>query len=108
MIPPSLAFMRWFDALMCAFCSVSRSLFGFFTLMVCVDIVFESSAASMPWLVEVIEYLMYGGTFLAAPWVFGRASMCGSIVLSVSAEAGRNPPGANRRFARLSRSLVMV
>jgi TRAP-type C4-dicarboxylate transport system permease small subunit len=23
----------------------------------------------MPWLVEVIEYLMYGGTFLAAPWV---------------------------------------
>src|SRR5690606_34909467 len=24
---------------------------------------------SMPWLVELIEYLMYGGTFLAAPWV---------------------------------------
>ena len=23
----------------------------------------------MPWLVEVIEYVMYGGTFLAAPWV---------------------------------------
>jgi TRAP-type C4-dicarboxylate transport system permease small subunit len=38
--------------------------------MVCVDIVFRQfGIASMPWLVEVIEYLMYGGTFLAAPWV---------------------------------------
>ena len=68
---PSLAtFIRWFDALMSAFCSLFAITFGVFTLMVCVDIVARRFAiASMPWLVEVIEYVMYGGTFLAAPWV---------------------------------------
>jgi TRAP-type C4-dicarboxylate transport system permease small subunit len=55
---------------MSAFCSAFAIAFGFFTQMVCVDIVFRQfGIASMPWLVEVIEYLMYGGTFLAAPWV---------------------------------------
>jgi TRAP-type transport system small permease protein len=63
-------FIRWFDALMSAFCGAFAIAFGFFTLMVCVDIVFRRfGIASMPWLVEVIEYVMYGGTFLAAPWV---------------------------------------
>lgn len=68
---PSLAtFIRWFDALMSAFCTLFAITFGIFTLMVCIDIVFRHFAiASMPWLVEVIEYVMYGGTFLAAPWV---------------------------------------
>jgi TRAP-type C4-dicarboxylate transport system permease small subunit len=63
-------FVRWFDALMSAFCSAFAIAFGFFTLMVCIDIVCRRfGIASMPWLVEVIEYVMYGGTFLAAPWV---------------------------------------
>jgi TRAP-type transport system small permease protein len=68
---PTLAtFVRWFDALMSALCSVFAVTFGILTLMVCLDIVFRQFAiASMPWLVELIEYVMYGGTFLAAPWV---------------------------------------
>ncbi len=68
---PSLAtFIRWFDALMSAFCSAFAITFGVFTLLVCADIVFRQiGVASMPWLVELIEYVMYGGTFLAAPWV---------------------------------------
>jgi TRAP-type C4-dicarboxylate transport system permease small subunit len=62
--------IRWFDALMSAFCSAFAIAFGVFTLMVCVDIVCRRfGIASMPWLVEVIEYVLYGGTFLAAPWV---------------------------------------
>jgi TRAP-type C4-dicarboxylate transport system permease small subunit len=68
---PVLAnFIRLFDALMSAFCSAFAVTFGVLTLMVCLDIVFRQFAiASMPWLVELIEYVMYGGTFLAAPWV---------------------------------------
>jgi TRAP-type C4-dicarboxylate transport system permease small subunit len=63
-------FIRWFDALMSAFCTAFAVTFGVFTLMVCVDIVCRRfGIASMPWLVEMIEYVMYGGTFLAAPWV---------------------------------------
>jgi TRAP-type C4-dicarboxylate transport system permease small subunit len=62
--------IRWFDALMYAFCTAFAVLFGFFTLMICIDIVCRRfGIASMPWLVEIIEYVMYGGTFLAAPWV---------------------------------------
>jgi len=64
------AFVRWFDVVMQAFCTVFAVLFGILTLLICVDIVFRRfGIASMPWLVEVIEYVMYGGTFLAAPWV---------------------------------------
>ncbi|MGC1466790.1 MAG: TRAP transporter small permease [Pseudolabrys sp.] len=68
---PSLeTFLKWFDALMSAFCTVFAVAFGVFTLMVCIDIVSRHFGfGSMPWLVEVIEYVMYGGTFLAAPWV---------------------------------------
>lgn len=66
----SANFIRWFDALMSALCTAFAVLFGFFTLMICIDIVLRRiGVASMPWLVEVIEYVMYGGTFLAAPWV---------------------------------------
>lgn len=55
---------------MSAFCSAFAITFGVFTLMVCIDIVCRRfGIASMPWLVEVLEYVMYGGTFLAAPWV---------------------------------------
>lgn len=55
---------------MSAFCSAFAVTFGVLTLMVCIDIVLRKFAiASMPWLVELIEYVMYGGTFLAAPWV---------------------------------------
>jgi TRAP-type C4-dicarboxylate transport system permease small subunit len=63
-------FVRKFDALMYAFCTVFAVVFGVLTLLICVDIVFRRfGMGSMPWLIEVIEYVMYGGTFLTAPWV---------------------------------------
>lgn len=63
-------FISWLDAVMRGFCTVYAVSFGILTLLVCVDIVLRrTGAASMPWLVEVIEYVMYAGTFLAAPWV---------------------------------------
>ena|SRR5689334_14257281 len=62
--------LRWFDAVTYALCTCFAVLFGLFTLLVCVDIVVRKfGLGSMPWLVELVEYLMYGGTFLVAPWV---------------------------------------
>jgi TRAP-type C4-dicarboxylate transport system permease small subunit len=62
--------ISWLDALMRGFCTLFAVTFGILTLLVCVDIVARRiGVASMPWLVEVIEYVMYAGTFLAAPWV---------------------------------------
>jgi TRAP-type C4-dicarboxylate transport system permease small subunit len=69
-MPPFEKFVRWFDSLMSALCSAFAISFGVCTLLVCVDIVGRQfGIVSMPWLVEIIEYIMYGGTFLAAPWV---------------------------------------
>jgi len=63
----------WFDALMNAFCSAFAIIFGVLTMLVCVNVVLRYfGIASMPWLVEIIEYSMYGGTFLAAPWVLRK------------------------------------
>ncbi len=62
--------LRWFDAATFALCTCFAVLFGLFTFLVCVDIVLRKlGRGSMPWLVELVEYLMYGGTFLVAPWV---------------------------------------
>jgi TRAP-type C4-dicarboxylate transport system permease small subunit len=64
------AFISWLDALMRGFCTLFAVSFGILTLLVCVDIgTRRAGMGSMPWLVEVIEYVMYAGTFLAAPWV---------------------------------------
>jgi TRAP-type C4-dicarboxylate transport system permease small subunit len=66
-------FIRWFDAITSALCTLYAVLFGVFTFLICVDIVFRRIGwGSMPWLVELIEYLMYGGTFLVAAWVLRR------------------------------------
>jgi TRAP-type transport system small permease protein len=68
---PSLStLIPWFDALIDAFCTAFAVLFGILTLLVCVEIVSRRlGMGSMPWLVDLIEYTLYGGTFLAAPWV---------------------------------------
>jgi hypothetical protein len=72
---------------------------GILTLLVCVDIVFRRfGIASMPWLVEVIEYVMYGGTFLAAPWILSRASMSAWISPHVGPQSScRSSRTARRR-----------
>ncbi len=63
-------FISCLDAIMRGFCTLFAVSFGILTLLVCIDIVMRRAGlGSMPWLVEVIEYVMYAGTFLAAPWV---------------------------------------
>ncbi|MGH8429640.1 MAG: TRAP transporter small permease, partial [Solimonas sp.] len=39
---------------------------------------------SLPWLIELSEYLMYAGTFLAAPWVLRQGSHVRVDVLLVA------------------------
>ncbi len=59
-----------FDRVTEFFCTVYAVLLGFIIVAVCGDILLRNlGIASFPWIVEVTEYVMYGGTFLAAPWV---------------------------------------
>ena len=65
--------MSAFDALerLCrALAAVAGVLLGLLALLVCVDIASrQTDWLSMPWSLEVAEYLLYLITFLAAPWV---------------------------------------
>lgn len=46
----------------CAFAGIA--------LLVSVDVVLRNlGLGNLPWLIEVAEYVLYGATFLAAPWV---------------------------------------
>ena len=89
-----------------ACCTASSPwLFGMLTLLICVDIVFRRfGIASMPWLVEVIEYVMYGGTFFGGALGLAarraRARRSGAVVRP---QGGRHPPRAARRQSGLRR-----
>ena len=48
---------------------------GAIIALICVDILIRNiGIGSLPWMVEITEYAMYGGTFLAAPWVLRQGS----------------------------------
>jgi TRAP-type C4-dicarboxylate transport system permease small subunit len=57
------------------FCTLFGLALGAIILLMCVDIAIRDlRLGSLPWLIEVTEYAMYGGTFLAAPWVLRQGS----------------------------------
>ena len=57
------------------FCALFGVVLGVLILLMCVDIAIRDlKLGSLPWLIEVTEYAMYGGTFLAAPWVLRQGS----------------------------------
>lgn len=57
------------------FCALFGVVLGVLILLMCVDIAIRDlRIGSIPWLIEVTEYTMYGGTFLAAPWVLRQGS----------------------------------
>lgn len=59
-----------FDRVTSFFCTVYAVLLGFIIVAVCGDILLRNlRITSFPWIIEITEYVMYGGTFLAAPWV---------------------------------------
>lgn len=56
-------------------CTLFGAALGLIILLICVDIFIRNlKIGSLPWMVEVTEYAMYAGTFLAAPWVLRQGS----------------------------------
>lgn len=66
----SSSLLRAFDFTIKALCVVFGVILAAAILLVFADVVLRNlSIASLPWTVELTEYTMYAGTFLAAPWV---------------------------------------
>jgi TRAP-type C4-dicarboxylate transport system permease small subunit len=55
-------------------CNLFAIALGLMVLAVCADIVLRNlGLTSLPWTIELTEYVLYGGTFLAAPRVLRSA-----------------------------------
>jgi len=62
--------LRTFDLFIKALCILFGLILAMSILLVFADVVLRNlGVASLTWTVEVAEYSMYAGTFLAAPWV---------------------------------------
>ena len=49
--------------------------YGLVALLMTLDIALRATRlGALPWLLEATEYVLYGGTFLAAPWVLRRGA----------------------------------
>jgi len=95
-----------FERVLELFCTLFGLALGVLILLMCVDIAirnvrlgwlfewlpwlgelieyFDIRIGSLPWLIELTEYMLYGGTFLAAPWVLRQgAHVRVDVVLSM-------------------------
>ena len=49
--------------------------YGLVALLMTLDIALRAARlGALPWLLEATEYVLYGGTFLAAPWVLRKGA----------------------------------
>lgn len=69
------AFLRVFAAVLEFFSTIFAIALGVLIVLMCVDIGIRNfRIGSLPWLIELTEYAMYAGTYLAAPWVLRLGS----------------------------------
>ena len=67
--------LKAFSRLLEFFCTVFALALGVLIALMCVDIAIRNfRLGSLPWLIELTEYAMYAGTFLAAPWVLRQGA----------------------------------
>jgi TRAP-type C4-dicarboxylate transport system permease small subunit len=67
--------LAFFERLLDLFCSLFGVVLGLIVALICLDVALRNLAlGSLPWLIELSEYLMYAGTFLAAPWVLRQGN----------------------------------
>ena len=66
----SQPFFRWYDRLVQLLGHAAGFVLGVMAVLICLDIgVRYFGLGALPWVIELSEYLMYGGAFLGAPWV---------------------------------------
>lgn len=69
------AVLRAFERVIELFCTLFALALGALISLMCLDIAMRNfGVASLPWLIELTEYTMYAGAFLAAPWVLRLGS----------------------------------
>ena len=84
-----------------ALAAVAGALLGFLALLICVDIASRQTHwFSMPWSLDVAEYLLYLITFLAAPWVLVSGGH-----IAVDLVVARLGPAARRRADRSANAI---
>jgi TRAP-type C4-dicarboxylate transport system permease small subunit len=67
--------LRLFSRVLEFFCTLFALVLGALIFLMCVDIAIRNfRIGSLPWLIELTEYAMYAGTFLAAPWVLRQGA----------------------------------
>ena len=87
-----------------ALAGVAGALLGFLALLICVDIgTRQVGGLSMPWSLDVAEYLLYLITFLAAPWVLVAGGH-----ITVDLVAARLAPPARRRADRSANAVGAI
>ena len=87
-----------------ALAAVAGALLVFLALLVCVDIASrQTDWFSMPWSLEVAEYLLYLITFLAAPWVLVSGGH-----ITVDLVVARLGPSARRRADRSANAIGAI
>jgi TRAP-type C4-dicarboxylate transport system permease small subunit len=70
-----VALLRIFERALELFCTIFALVLGALIFLMCLDIAIRNfRIGSLPWLIELTEYAMYAGTFLAAPWVLRLGS----------------------------------
>lgn len=69
------ALLRAFERVLEFFCTIFALALGALIFLMCLDIAIRNfRIGSLPWLIELTEYGLYAGTFLAAPWVLRLGS----------------------------------
>lgn len=67
--------LAFFEKLLSLFSTLFALAIGAVIVLTCLDVALRNlSLGSLPWLIELAEYLLYAGTFLAAPWVLRQGS----------------------------------
>jgi len=95
------ALLRAFSRILEFFCTLFALALGALIFLMCLDIAIRNlRIGSLPWLIELTEYAMYAGTFLAAPWVLRLGSHVRVDALLVSLP--------KRHAARLERLVDLV
>lgn len=66
----SQPFFRWYDRLIRTLGYAAGFVLGVMAVLICLDIAVRYfGLGALAWVIELSEYLMYGGAFLGAPWV---------------------------------------
>lgn len=67
--------LAFFEKLLGFFSTLFALAIGSIIVLICLDVALRNlSLDSLPWLIELSEYLLFAGTFLAAPWVLRQGN----------------------------------